>query len=354
MLNEEKTKKEYEDILNQLSDPELVLNKEENFSTWEKLLQRKTYLEKIIEKEKEIKEIKERVEENKSIIKSEEDPDLSILAETENNQLIEELKRKEEERETLVKEKEESQEKTNQPKAIIVEIRAGTGGEEAALFVTDLFKMYSKYALLENWSVKVLDSRPTSLNGYKEIVFEISGKGAYTKIKNEAGVHRVQRIPTTEKAGRVHTSTVSVAVLARPQKGVIKINPNDLKVEVAKATGPGGQNVNKRMTAVRIVHLPSGLAVSSHTERSLPQNKANALSILEARLLEKQETEESSKVSQERRSQIGKAERAEKIRTYNYPQSRITDHRIKKSFHNLEEIMEGKMDSITTSLEKLS
>ena len=359
MQSVEDIKSEYQELLNQLSDPELISDtqtpvkrgEERSSSTWEKLLQRKNYLEKIIEKEKEIKELKNRIEENKAILKSQEDQELSSLAETELVQLKEKLKKLEQEIQKLLEDEGENQEKSAEPKAVIVEIRAGTGGEEAALFVADLFKMYSKYAVFQNWKAKILDSRPTSLSGFKEIVFEIEGKEVFPKIKNEAGVHRVQRIPTTEKSGRIHTSTVSVAVLPKPQKGKITINPNDLKIEVAKATGPGGQNVNKRMTAVRLVHLPTGIAVESRTERSLQQNKANALGILEAKLLEKKETEETMKIGKERRSQIGKAQRAEKIRTYNFPQSRVTDHRIKKSFHNLEEIMEGKLDPIVKMLQ---
>ena len=350
MSDAENVKKEYDEILNQLSDPELI----SDWAKFEELTKRKSYLEKIIEKEKMIEDLKNRMEENKTILKSQEDPELSSLAETETAQLNEKLKILEEEIQKLLTESNKNLEDSTNSKAVIIEIRAGTGGEEAALFVADLFKMYSKYAVLQNWKEKLLDSRPTSLNGFKEIVFEIAGNEAFSKIKNEAGVHRVQRIPTTEKSGRIHTSTVSVAVLPKPQKGKITINPNDLKVDTYKASGPGGQYVNKRMTAVRITHLPTGLVVTSQTARNLQQNRENALSILGARLLEKKEVEESMKMGQERRSQIGKAQRAEKIRTYNFPQSRITDHRIKKSFHNLEEIMEGKLEPVISALREYS
>ncbi len=240
----------------------------------------------------------------------------------------------------------------NESQSVIVEIRAGAGGEEASLFVADLLKMYSRYAFFNHWQQKILDSRPTSLNGFKEIIFEISGNGVFSTMKNEAGVHRVQRIPTTEKSGRIHTSTTSVAVLLKPQKGKITINPNDLKIDTYKSSGPGGQYVNKRMTAVRITHLPSGLVVTSQTERNLQQNRENALSILAAKLLEKKEVEERTKVGEERRLQIGKAQRAEKIRTYNFPQNRITDHRLKKSWHNLEKILNGELGIIIKSFEK--
>ncbi len=236
------------------------------------------------------------------------------------------------------------------PDEAIIEIRAGAGGEEAALFVGDLYRMYSKYALNQGWRLELLDSKPSELGGYKEIVFELAGKAAFPKMQYEGGVHRVQRIPRTEKQGRVHTSTVSVAVLPKPEEAQVKINPADIKVEVCKATGPGGQNVNKRMTAVRIVHLPTGTTVECHTERSLPQNKESAMSLLAAKLLEKQEMEQIGTLDVKRKKQIGWAKRAEKVRTYNFPQDRLTDHRVKKSFHNLEAIMDGKLDKLIETL----
>ncbi len=236
--------------------------------------------------------------------------------------------------------------------AVIVEIRAGAGGEEAAIFAADLYKMYSKYAVFQGWKQKILDSNTTKLGGFKEIIFELKNGDIFSKMRCEGGVHRVQRIPKTEKQGRVHTSTASVAVLLKPKETQIKINPNELKVEVCKASGPGGQNVNKRMTAVRIVHLPSGIAVSSYTERNLQQNKESAMSILAARLLERKEAEEIEKIGDKRKAQIGWAKRAEKIRTYNFPQDRVTDHRLEKSFHNIEGIMEGKLDPLIESLIK--
>jgi peptide chain release factor 1 len=348
-------KKEYNEILKQLSDSELISNWEKgdefkNSSSGrplEELIKRKNFLEKIIEKEKNIEELKNKIEENKAILKSQEDQELFSLAETEIIQSNEEIKAIEKEiKELLAEDKNDNLKSSEGSKAVIIEIRAGAGGEEAALFVADLFKMYSKYATLQNWQEKLLDSRPTSLNGFKEIVFEISGNQAFLKMKNEAGVHRVQRIPTTEKSGRVHTSTVSVAVLQKPKKGKMIINPKDLKIDTYKASGPGGQYVNKRETAIRITHLPTGTIVNSQNERSLQQNKENALVILEARILEKKIKEQEDKLKNERKTQIGNADRSEKIRTYNFPQDRITDHRIKKSFHNLEQIMEGKLDPI--------
>jgi len=242
--------------------------------------------------------------------------------------------------------------------SVIIEIRAGAGGEEAALFAADLFRMYSKYGQRQNWKQKILDSRPTELGGFKEIIFELTpsssrrGDDVFSKMQYEGGVHRVQRIPETEKVGRIHTSTATVAVLPKPKKTEVKINPQDLKIDFYRASGPGGQYVNKRETAVRITHLPTGLVVTSQTERNQLQNKENAMSILEARILEKKEMEEIGKLSETRKAQIKWAKRAEKIRTYNFPQDRVTDHRIKKSWHNLEEIMEGKLNLLIEKLRK--
>jgi peptide chain release factor 1 len=238
--------------------------------------------------------------------------------------------------------------------SLIVEIRAGVGGEEAALFAKDLFRMYSKFAQKMKWGMKVLDLKESDLGGIKEVTFELKGESAYQKMKWEAGTHRVQRIPKTEKAGRIHTSTATVAVLRKPQiEDKIEINPKDLEITYHKASGPGGQYVNKRMTAVRIKHLPTGLIVTCQSERSLQQNKESALEILKAKLLEKKEMENLEKLTKERREQIGFAKRAEKIRTYNFPQDRITDHRIKKSFHDIEKIMDGNLEKIISSFEKL-
>jgi len=236
--------------------------------------------------------------------------------------------------------------------SLIIEIRAGTGGEEAALFARDLFRMYSKYGQKKNWKQKVLDSHPTALGGFKAITFELTGPNVFSEMEYEAGVHRIQRIPVTEKSGRVHTSTASVAVLPKPKETEIKINPQELKIDFYKASGAGGQYVNKRMTAVRITHLPTGTVVTSQTERNLGQNRENAMAILAARLLEKKEREKAKEIGEKRKTQIGWAERAEKIRTYNFPQDRMTDHRIKKSWHNLEGIMAGKLEPIILTLQK--
>lgn len=236
--------------------------------------------------------------------------------------------------------------------SIIIEIRAGAGGEEAALFAAELFKMYSKYAQIHGWSQKTLDSHRTELGGIKQVVFELKGDNTFSKMQYEGGVHRVQRIPATEKSGRIHTSTVSVAVLPKPKQAEINIKPNEMRVDYYRASGPGGQYVNKRETAVRITHLATGLVVTSQTERNQLQNKENAMSILQVKLLEKQQEQEIEKLGGKRKEQIGSAKRAEKIRTYNFPQNRITDHRVKKSWHNLEKIMSGQLDKITKVLSK--
>jgi len=234
----------------------------------------------------------------------------------------------------------------------IVEIRAGTGGDEAGLFARDLYRMYSRYGQAKGWKEKVLDSNQSSIGGYKEIIFELSGAGVFDELQNEGGVHRVQRVPETEKQGRVHTSTATVAVLLKPKKTEINILPADLEISTYRSSGPGGQNVNKIESAVRILHKPSGLVVTCQSERNQLQNKETAMTLLAARLLQRQEEADLSKLTSERREQIGWAKRAEKIRTYNYPQNRITDHRINKSWHNLETIVNGDLEPIVKAFFK--
>lgn len=243
--------------------------------------------------------------------------------------------------------------RTNSEKqAVIIEIRAGTGGDEAGLFARDLYRMYSRYGQTRGWKERILDQSASTIGGFKEIIFELSGAGAYDELQNEGGVHRVQRIPKTEKQGRVHTSTATVAVLLKPKKTEINISPSDLEITTYKSSGPGGQYVNKTESAIRIVHKPSGLVVTCQSERNQLQNKETALSILSARLLRQQEEADLSKLSAERREQIQTAKRAEKIRTYNYPQNRITDHRLEKSWHNLETIVNGDLEPIIKAFKK--
>ncbi len=346
-------KKEYEELISQLGSPELL-------SDWEKfqeLTRRKNFLEKIFEKEKEISDTGNKIKENQAIIAAAEDQELVSLAESEIPQLKERGENLKSELENLLKKGDEEEASSipnpaNGNMSAVIEIRAGTGGQEASLFAGDLFRMYSRYAQNQGWKLKVLDSSPTELGGFKEVIFEIKGEDVFGKLQYEGGVHRVQRIPETEKAGRVHTSTASVAVLPKPKKTTIKIRSDDIKIDFYCSSGPGGQYVNKRHTAVRLTHLPTGLVVTSQTERDQFQNKQNAMAILEARLLERQIKSENEKMSGKRKIQIGQAMRAEKIRTYNFPQDRLTDHRIKKSWHNLEKITNGEIDQIIKDLQK--
>lgn len=235
---------------------------------------------------------------------------------------------------------------------IILEIRAGTGGDEAAIFAGDLARMYQKYAVKRNWKFNIIDSSASSLNGYKTFIAQIDGSGAYEELKQESGVHRVQRIPKTERAGRVHTSTASVAILPEIEEKEIQISPNDLEVSFFRSSGPGGQNVNKVETAVRILHKPTGLVVASQAGRSQHANRETAMSVLRAKIYEQKRIEEQNKLGAMRREQIGSGERAEKIRTYNFPQDRITDHRLAKKFHHIEEILEGNLEPLIRAFQK--
>jgi peptide chain release factor 1 len=294
--------------------------------------------------ETQLKDIRQKIAETQELLKDpDENQEFFLLAKEE----IEKLKQKEQ---FLIKEIEINEKEKAKFSSVIMEIRPGTGGDEAALFAGDLFNMYSRYAQTQNWEQKILDSKKTELNGIKEIVFEVKGENVYSRLKNEGGVHRVQRIPKTEKMGRIHTSTASVAVLLKPKKTEIEINSKDLRIDIFKSSGAGGQNVNKRLTAIRITHLPTNIVVSSQTERNQLRNKENAMAILEARVLEKKQSEEAQAIGGNRKAQIGSAMRAEKIRTYNFPQNRLTDHRVKKSWHNLEEIMQGKLDKVLSAL----
>jgi len=338
------SQEEYDNLLSQLSDPGLI-------SDWEKfetLNKRKSYLEKLIEKETDIKETDNRIAENSLIISSEEDPELMSLAEVE----IEQLKSRKISLEQELRELIKSESKPSGPDAIVVEIRGGTGGEEAALFAADLYRMYTRYAQTQEWDQKVLDSNQTEIGGYKEIIFELKGKGAWDTMKYEGGVHRIQRIPETEKNGRIHTSTATVAVLPKPKKSEISIRPDEIRVEFCRSSGPGGQFVNKRESAVRVTHIPTGLSVFSQTERNQLQNRANAMALLEYRLQEKKRQDDDAAFGGARKEQIGGGERCEKIRTYNVPQDRVTDHRIKKSWHDIEGIFNGNIGDIAQSIKE--
>ncbi|MFH1662661.1 MAG: peptide chain release factor 1 [Chloroflexota bacterium] len=233
---------------------------------------------------------------------------------------------------------------------IIMEIRAGTGGDEAGLFAADLFRMYSRYALNKKWGVDIIDTNETAIGSIKEITFEVKGKGAFSRFKYERGVHRVQRVPTTESCGRIHTSTATVAVLPEAKEVEVDINPNDLRIDIFHSGGAGGQNVNKVATAVRITHLPTGIVAVCQDERSQHRNKTKAMAVLLARLLHIEQSKHDGEITEQRRSQVGSGERAEKIRTYNFPQDRITDHRVGLSMHNLPKIMEGELDELIDAI----
>jgi peptide chain release factor 1 len=238
----------------------------------------------------------------------------------------------------------------NDDRDVIVEIRAGAGGEEASLFAGDLFRMYSRYAQAKGWHVDIVDSNERGIGGFKELIFEVKGKGAFSKLKHERGVHRVQRVPVTESSGRIHTSTATVAVLPEAEEIDLNINPDDLKMEFFHSSGAGGQNVNKVTTAVRITHLPTGIVATCQDERSQIRNRMKTMAVLRARLLDMKRQKQSEGIDEERRIQVGGGQRAEKIRTYNYPQNRLTDHRVESSFHNLAQILDGELDEIIEAL----
>ncbi len=238
----------------------------------------------------------------------------------------------------------------NDERDVIVEIRSGAGGQEASLFAADLYRLYSRYAQLQNWNVEVMDANPSDLGGFNKIVFEIQGKGAFSRLKYERGVHRVQRVPDTEAQGRIHTSTATVAVLPEADEVEVRVNPDELRIDIFHAGGHGGQNVNKVATAVRIVHEPTGVVVVCQDERSQHKNKQKAMAMLRARLFEAEQERHDAEISSSRKSQVGSADRSEKIRTYNYPQDRITDHRISSSFHPVQRVMDGELNDVIDAL----
>jgi len=340
-------KNEYDGILKEIANPDLI----SDWERFEQISKRKKKLENVIQKSEELEKISREIKENQAILDSGENSELTSLAEEEINILKEKKNQLEKELQDSLSKMEGNPEEGKRG-SVIVEIRAGAGGDEAALFAENLFRMYSRYAQIKGWQTKLLDANRAEVGGYKEVVFELKNGDVYSSMKYEGGVHRVQRIPETEKQGRVHTSTISVAVLLKPKKGKLKINPADLKVDTYKASGPGGQYVNKRETAIRITHLPTNIVVTSQNERSLSQNKENALSILGAKVLKKNEEEIQEKIKEKRKEQVGTADRSEKIRTYNFPQDRITDHRVKKNWHNLESILAGNLDPIIEVLQK--
>jgi peptide chain release factor 1 len=305
----------------------------------------RTELEPLVLKAREYRQLLTRLEEARALLDSEEDEELRALAESEIAELSPRIEQMEAEIKSMLLPKDPRDQRN-----VIVEIRAGTGGDEAALFAADLFRMYSRYAERQGWEVEVLSANEIGIGGYKEIIFMVRGRGAYSRLKYESGVHRVQRVPVTEASGRIHTSTATVAVLAEVDEVEINIPESDIRMDVYKSAGAGGQNVQKNATAVRITHIPTGIVVACQDERSQLQNRLRAMSILRARLYEIEQEKLRQEVDETRRSQVGTGERAEKIRTYNYPQSRVTDHRINLSNYNLPAVMEGAIDEFIEEL----
>jgi len=336
-IDSQNLKKEIEEIEKELNNPETLKDKEKFKDLSQKYKELKEKKESIIS----LEEIEKKIKETKEFLNKEKETEMIELAEQELK-ILEERKKFLESKIVKIS----SQNGILNDKGVIIEIRAGTGGEEASLFAADLFRMYSRFAEKNNWQVQILSSSPSSLNGFKEIIFGIKGKDVFAKLRFESGVHRVQRIPTTEKSGRIHTSTVSVAVLPEASEIEIKIKPEDLEISTFRASGHGGQNVQKVSSAVRVLHKPTGLVISCQDERSQQRNKEKALKFLRAKLLSQKIEKQEQELGKSRRLQIGKAMRAEKIRTYNFPQNRLTDHRLNKSWHNLEEIMNGNLDKI--------
>jgi len=301
-------------------------------------------LEPVVSKARQYQQALKRLEEARSLQEGT-DEEMRVLAEAEITEVAPQVDELELELKNLLLPKDPRDQRN-----VIVEIRAGTGGDEAALFAADLFRMYSRYAERQGWQVEVLSENAIGIGGYKEIIFMVKGKAAYSRLKFESGVHRVQRIPVTEASGRIHTSTATVAVLAEVDEVEVEIPESDIRMDVYKSAGAGGQNVQKNATAVRITHIPTGIVVACQDERSQLQNRLRAMSILRARLYEIEQEKQRQEVDQARRSQVGSGERAEKIRTYNYPQSRVTDHRINLSNYNLPVVMEGNIDEFIEKL----
>ncbi len=334
----EDVEKRYEELTLKISDPEVISKQNE----WKELMKEHAEIEPIVLKYREYKKVKKSYEDALEMM---EDKELKELAEIEMLDAKEKIPKLEEELKLLLIPKDPDDDKN-----VICEIRAGAGGEEAALFAGTLFRMYSMYAERKHWKLDVVNENETGLGGYKEISFMISGKGAYSRLKFESGVHRVQRVPDTEASGRIHTSTATVAVLPEVEDVEIEISPSDVKLEVFRSSGAGGQHVNKTSSAVRLIHIPTGIVAECQTERSQLQNREYAMKLLRSRLYEKELRERDAKVANQRKSQVGSGDRSEKIRTYNYPQGRITDHRIGLSIYQMEDFLNGNLDDMINNL----
>lgn len=331
----------YEEINHKLSDPAVIADQNE----YRNLMKEHSELEEIVFKYREYKNVNKDIDEAKELLKEKLEKDFREMVETELKELKEKLEEIKKELKILLLPKD-----PNDNRSVIVEIRGGAGGEEAALFAADLFRMYSMYAESKGWKIEILDSNETEIGGFKEIIFSVDAKGAYSRLKFESGVHRVQRVPTTESGGRIHTSTVTVAVLPEVEEVDVEINPNDLEIDTFRASGAGGQHVNKTDSAIRITHKPTGIVVTCQDQRSQHKNKEKAMKILRARLYEMAQEQQNSEVAEARKIQVGTGDRSERIRTYNFPQGRVTDHRIGLTLYKLEEILNGDLDEIIESL----
>jgi len=336
-------KEQVKSLEDQLQDPDVYNNPEK----LREISQKYNQLKDLMRDFRQLQEINQKIFNTEKLLNEESNADMINLAKKE----VKLLEKDKKILEKKIKEQTKPQSKIDKKNAII-EIRAGTGGNEAALFAADLFRMYSRYAERKLWGIHIISSHPTNIGGFKEIIFEIRGQGAYQALKNESGVHRVQRIPETEKSGRLHTSATSVVVLPEADPIDINIDPGDLKIDTFRASGHGGQNVQKNETAIRITHLPTDLVVSCQDERSQKQNKERALTVLRSRLLVIEEEKKHKNLKRKRQSHIGTGDRSEKIRTYNFPQDRVTDHRVKKSWHDLDQILNGGLERIIKYLAK--
>ena len=334
----EAVERRYEELNKLISDPEVIARQNE----WKNLMKEHSDMVNIVEKYREYKKVKEAYDEAQEMLA---DKDLKELAEMQMDECREKLPKIEEELKILLIPKDKDDEKN-----IICEIRGGAGGDEAALFAGTLFRMYSMYAERKHWKLEVLNENATELGGYKEISFMITGKGVYSRLKFESGVHRVQRVPDTESSGRIHTSTATVAVLPVVEDVEVELNPADIRMEVFRASGAGGQHVNKTSSAVRLIHEPTGIVAECQTERSQVQNREYAMRLLKSRIYEQEKAKQDAELANERKSQVGSGDRSEKIRTYNYPQGRITDHRIGMSIYQMENFLNGGLDEMIDNL----
>ena len=330
-----------DDLLTQMADPDVLADPQR----LQALARERADLEDVVSRFRAYQKAQKELEEARLLLKADEDPDVVELAreevatlETDSERLMNEI------RELLIPRD------PNDSRDVIVEIRAGAGGDEAALFAADLFRMYTRFAERRRWATEVIDAHETGIGGFKEIVFEIRGRGAYSQLKYESGVHRVQRVPTTEANGRIHTSTATVAVLPEVDDVQVEINPDDLRIDVFRSSGAGGQNVQKNSTAIRITHLPTGMVVTCQDERSQLKNRNKAMAVLRARLYDIEQNKQTQEIEASRRSQVGTGDRSEKIRTYNFPQDRMTDHRIGLTTHHLEGLLDGDLDQVIDAL----